>query len=237
MGICISSNNSSIPLKTETIDNTDKATLYPSLKLDSTISTSISSVKSTIISSLINSKQSLSPGILLLKEINTARINPKAYSIKISNLQSLIKYNPLNNKYYISYNDNTKIKIKTGTKGIKHCVDYLLSLQSFTLLPLIHINELKLPFPNNPELYLDKAYIKSQLSLLQRKYNHIYTIVNFHYDINTEPIASALSQIIDDSYSNYQRRYNIFNKDIKYISINYEEATNGKYIYYIVFAK
>ena len=67
-----------------------------------------------------------------------------------------------------------------------------------------------------------------------------YEIINFHYDKTTfSPELSVLSQIVDDTSSNYQRRMNIFNTKTDSVGINCIKINTHPSLYciYLVFAR
>ena len=84
------------------------------------------------------------------------------------------------------------------------------------------------------ESYQNQILTKIKNDLL--KYN--IQVNNFHYDImNSNIELSVLLQIVDDTNSMFQRRKNIFGKNIKYIGLNIGKIENGLYCYYLLFGK
>ena len=55
--------------------------------------------------------------LLMLNEINSVRINPKNYSLKLKNLIPMIDSNIHNKKPFLVYNDDIKIELNKGIEA------------------------------------------------------------------------------------------------------------------------
>ena len=176
--------------------------------------------------------------ILMLNEINSVRLNPKNYSLKLKNLIPMITNNNANqDKTFLIYDEDIKIELKKGVSAFQTCIDYLNSSNLITLEPIEFISTLKIPFPNeDTSLCLDKAYISKHIEQIRNKVKHKYEIYDFQYDISPNPVLSTIIQVVDDTNSNLQRRNNILSDVIKYVGISYGEIKKGIYCFYLLFA-
>ena len=175
--------------------------------------------------------------VLMLNEINSVRINPKNYSLKLKNLMPMINSNQTKNKIFLVYDDDIKIELKKGTTAFKACIDYLNGKTISQLEPIELIEELKIPFPSdNTALCLDKGYISKHIDIIRDKVKNKYEIYDFQYDISPNPVLSTVIQVVDDTNANFQRRNNIMSDAIKYVGISYGEIKKGIYCFYLLFA-
>ena len=175
--------------------------------------------------------------ILMLNEINSVRLNPKNYSLKLKNLIPMITNNANQHKTFLIYDEDIKIELKKGVSAFQACIDYLNSSNLITLEPIEFISTLKIPFPNeDTSLCLDKAYISKHIEQIRSKVKNKYEIYDFQYDISPNPVLSTIIQVVDDTNSNLQRRNNILSDVIKYVGISYGEIKKGIYCFYLLFA-
>lgn len=175
--------------------------------------------------------------VLMLNEINSVRLTPKNFSIKLKNLIPMIKSNPSNNKIFLIYDDDVKIELKKGVVAFKSCIEYLNNRNNITLEPIEFVEDLAIPFPHhNSKLCLDKNYISKCIDDIREKIKNKYDIFDFQYDISPNPVLSTIIQVVDDTNANFQRRNNILSESVKYVGISYGEVKKGIYCFYLLFA-
>ena len=172
----------------------------------------------------------------MVREFNIVRTSPEKYSEKIISFLPCLKYNLNNNKPYFDIPNITKINLIKGKEGFDICIDQFKRMKN--LEPLELKSELSFPFPhNNTNLCNDKDYITNNFLEMNKKLKDLFYIRGFHYDINiNNPEYSTLMQIIDDNNSNGQRRFQILDKDIKYVGISSGRIKKNLYCIYVVFA-
>ena len=174
--------------------------------------------------------------LLMLNEINSVRINPKNYSLKIKNLIPMIDSNIHNKKTFLVYDNDIKIELKKGVETFISCIDFLTNKITCTLEPIEFKEELKIPFPkDNINLCLDKNYISKSIDTIRENVKNKFEIYDFQYDISPNPVISTIIQVVDDTNSNYQRRNNIMSDVIKYVGISFGEVKKGIYCFYLLF--
>jgi hypothetical protein len=174
--------------------------------------------------------------LLMLNEINSVRINPKNYSLKLKNLIPMIDSNIQNKKTFLVYDNDIKIELKKGVETFISCIDYLTNKNACTLEPMEFKDELKIPFPkDNIDLCLDKNYISKSIDTIRENVKNKFEIYDFQYDISPNPVISTIIQVVDDTNSNYQRRNNIMSDVIKYVGISFGEVKKGIYCFYLLF--
>lgn len=177
----------------------------------------------------------------LLKEINLLRINPKCYSIKLRQCLEHIKLNTLNNKYYFYYDrddNNRKLKLKITKDNFNECITYLNTFDNELLQPLEYSSELTIPFPSDDtSLAYDKHYLCEQIEQLKQRIKNKFVFIDFQYDISTDPVTSAIIQVVDSKKVNYQRRNNFLNENARYVGISYGKVSDELFCFYLVFAK
>jgi hypothetical protein len=181
--------------------------------------------------------------IQMIIEINNIRNNPQSLIPKIEKYKN--KISNYGKHFFINIDQNNKLKLSKGKSVFESCQSYLEKKKPLSSLFLK--NELTFPFPeyeqNNIEMKLEdcinESYLTPTLTKIKNdllKYN--IQVNNFHYDImNSNIELSVLLQIVDDTNSMFQRRKNIFGKNIKYIGLNIGKIENGLYCYYLLFGK
>lgn len=185
----------------------------------------------------------------IFKEINSARVNPKEYIKKVKNYKTKI-YNE-NNQFYFKISENSSIKLRSGQEAFDNCISFLERQEP--LKPLNFVDCVKLDdfsyFINNTNIGTNDSLLEECTSLnflstaIENKIQEIkdkYEMINFHYDKNIfSPELSVISQIVDDTSSNYQRRKNIFSSETDTIGINSIKINLRPSLYciYLVFAK
>ena len=188
-------------------------------------------------SSVLNTNQKQIPLTsneqIMLSEINLARQFPQNYSIKLQTLFPLIKSD--SKKHFLIYNDDIKIELKRGASAFSQCID-LLNKRTNSLEPVELVEELAIPFPKDSKLILDKEYISKCIETIKSSTNNRYDIFDFQYDISPNPVLSTMIQVVDDTNSNFQRRNNILNENVKYVGISYGEFKKGIFCFYLLFA-
>ena len=131
-------------------------------------------------------------------------------------------------------------KLVEGLPAFKEAIKFLeLYYKKYSSLKrLIHVSELKIPFPQDLKLVEDNNYIKNKAYEIQKKLKDKYEITGYTYDITYKDAElSTIMQIVDDNYGNKNRRNNLLNKDINYIGINYKQLNDEQYAVYILLAK
>lgn len=175
--------------------------------------------------------------VLMLNEINSVRLTPKNYSVKLKNLIPMIKGSTANNKIFLIYDDDVKIELKKGVTAFKSCIEYLNNRNNIALEPIEFVEDLVIPFPHhNSKLCLDKNYISKCIDDIREKIKNKYEIFDFQYDISPNPVLSTIIQVVDDTNANFQRRNNILSESVKYVGISYGEVKKGIYCFYLLFA-
>jgi hypothetical protein len=174
--------------------------------------------------------------LLMLNEINSVRINPKNYSLKLKNLIPMIDTNIQNKKTFVVYDDDIKIELKKGVEAFNECIDFLTNKHTISLEPILFKEELKIPFPkDNINLCLDKTYISNSIENIKENVKNKYEIYDFQYDISPNPVISTIIQVVDDTNANFQRRNNIMSDIVKYVGISFGEVKKGIYCFYLLF--
>ena len=187
----------------------------------------------------------------IFKEINFARTKPIEYSKKIKNLKKSIYID--NNQYYFKINESSSFKLKIGPEAFDNCISFLKSQSP--LKPFILCDDIKFDdftyFSSqnrNSEVGTDTLlhectsfqFLSDVIEKKIEQSKENYEIINFHYDKTTfSPELSVLSQIVDDTSSNYQRRMNIFNTKTDSVGINCIKINTHPSLYciYLVFAR
>lgn len=185
-------------------------------------------------SKIINESLLPAPSDPMLNEINLARTNPKEYSIKINEVLDKIQYN--NGKHILVYDDEIRIEVLRGKEHFISCIKYLKDICQ-KMLPLISVDELKIPFPENrSNLILCRDYISKEIEKKNKEIKGKYTIIDFQYDICPNPILSTLVQVVDDTSASLQRRKNILDKKAKYVGITSGVMKKDIFCFYLLFA-
>lgn len=170
---------------------------------------------------------------IMLSEINLARQFPQNYSVKLQTLLPMIKSDTKKN--FLIYNDDIKIELKSGLAAFNQCIE-LFNKRTHSIEPIELVDELSIPFPKDTNLILDKDYISKCIENIKSTTNNRYDIFDFQYDISPNPVLSTMIQVVDDTNSNYQRRNNILNENVKYIGISHGEFRKGIFCFYLLFA-
>ena len=174
--------------------------------------------------------------LLMLNEINSVRINPKNYSLKLKNLIPMIDANVHNKKPFLVYDDDVKIELNKGIEAFNACIDFLCNQNSISLEPMEFKEELKIPFPkDNISLCLDKNYINQSIDTIRNNVQNKFEIFDFQYDISPNPVISTIVQVVDDTNADFQRRNNIMSDVIKYVGISCGEVKKDIYCFYLLF--
>ena len=177
----------------------------------------------------------------LFIQINKLRNNCLSYSKKIDFFSKFVeeiegeKYLSLEMTEFISNS-----KLVEGLPAFKEAIKFLeLYYKKYSSLKrLIHVSELKIPFPQDLKLVEDNNYIKNKAYEIQKKLKDKYEITGYTYDITYKDAElSTIMQIVDDNYGNKNRRNNLLNKDINYIGINHKQLNDEQYAVYILLAK
>jgi hypothetical protein len=182
----------------------------------------------------------------MLQQINSIRNNPLDFCKKIKFYSKYIVKFP--DKIYLIYNEDKKyynFKLNKGLPAFNQTINLLKNLsvnminEKLKLIKLIHLDELKIPFPEyDNENAKNNSYIKSQFKFIREKLKGKYEVLNYHYDITyKDSELSILMQIIDDNFSNKKRQKNLLRLDTKYVGINYGKIENNLIVVYLVFAK
>jgi hypothetical protein len=174
--------------------------------------------------------------LLMLNEINSVRINPKNYSLKLKNLIPMIDSNIHNKKPFLVYDDDIKIELNKGIEAFNACIDFLCNKNASSLEPMELKEELKIPFPkDNISLCLDKNYINQSIDTIRNNVKNKFEIYDFQYDISPNPVLSTVVQVVDDTNADFQRRNNIMSDVIKYVGISCGEVKKDIYCFYLLF--
>jgi len=182
--------------------------------------------------------------IEMLKEINLIRLNPIFYADKIRDFMKFIKTDKNTNRKYFLVNKNTKINLLKGEVAFLDCLDFIKDFdmkikETNKILNELELKEeLKFPFPlDNPELCINKDYIKESLLKLKSSIKGNFKLKGFHYDLSTnDPEISTILQIVDDNNSGCKRRNMLLDESIKYIGVNIGKLKDNLYCIYLVFA-
>jgi hypothetical protein len=192
----------------------------------------------------INSEFSASDFVF---EINKARQNCKVYSFKIKTLKKKIKFDNKNSENYLMINEK-KIILRNDFINFDKSSIYLEDLYNELeskfkiLLQLIHIDELKIPFNNDLNIN-DNNYIALYVEKLKNKYKGVYEIIDYFslISINDPEIFTFVNCIGENNDNTNNNKKEIlkliFDKDIKYISLNYKTIQDNNCIINILFAK
>ena len=174
--------------------------------------------------------------LLMLNEINSVRINPKNYSLKLKNLIPMIDTNIQSKKTFVVYDNDIEIELKKGVEAFNACIDFLTNRQTISLEPIAFKEELKIPFPKGDiSLCLDKNYISNSIDFIRENIKNKYEIYDFQYDISPNPVISTIIQVVDDTNANFQRRNNIMSEIVKYVGISFGDVKKGIYCFYLLF--
>ena len=137
MGVCATCKTISLPCNNncECVDSQQSNSNQHSIQKNISTSTTANNKEMTNISN----KQTANPyskfDILMINEINSVRLTPKNYSLKIKNLIPLIKANK-NSKIYLIYDDDVKIELKKGVTAFKNCIEFLNNRNNIALEPI-----------------------------------------------------------------------------------------------------
>ena len=237
MGVCATCKTISLPCNNngECVDSQQSNSNLHSIQKNISTSTTANNKEMTNISN----KQTVNPyskfDILMINEINSVRLTPKNYSLKIKNLIPLIKANK-NSKIYLIYDDDVKIELKKGVTAFKNCIEFLNNRNNIALEPIEIVDELAIPFPSDIKLSLDKDYISRCIDDIRKSTKNRYDIFDFQYDISPNPVLSTIVQVVDDTNANFQRRNNILSENVRYVGISYGEIKKGIFCFYLLFA-
>jgi hypothetical protein len=102
---------------------------------------------------------------------------------------------------------------------------------------LIHLDELKIPFPDDEEKLQDRDYLNKCIEDIDIKVDGKYTLTKSHIDITSIDnvnyfIENAFNEISTLNTVNYW----VFNKVKNYIGINFKKDNRGNYIIYLLYA-
>lgn len=238
MGVCATCKTISLPCNNsgECVDSQQSNNNLHSIQKNISTSTTANNKEMTNISN----KQTVNPyskfDILMINEINSVRLTPKNYSLKIKNLIPMIKANSTNSKIYLIYDDDVKIELKKGVTAFKNCIEFLNTRNNIALEPIEIVDELAIPFPSDIKLSLDKEYISRCIDDIRTSTKNRYEIFDFQYDISPNPVLSTIVQVVDDTNANFQRRNNILSENVRYVGISYGEIKKGIFCFYLLFA-
>jgi hypothetical protein len=174
-------------------------------------------------------------------QINTLRNNCLAYTKKIDFFSKFIE--EIKGEKFLTLEMNDFISNSILVQGLPAFKEAIKFLEIYykkysTLDRLVHINDLKIPFPNDVKLLIDKNYIHNKAEEIKKKFKGKYEVTGYTYDITFKDAElTTIMQIVDDNYGNKNRRNNLLNKDIKYIGINYKKLNDEQYAVYILLAK
>jgi hypothetical protein len=174
-------------------------------------------------------------------QINTLRNNCLAYTKKIDFFSKFIE--EINGDKFLTLEMNDFISNSILVQGLPSFKEAIKFLEIYykkysTLNRLVHISDLKIPFPNDVKLVIDKNYIHNKAEEIKKKFKGKYEVTGYTYDITYKDAElTTIMQIVDDNYGNKNRRHNLLNKDIKYIGINYKKLNDEQYAVYILLAK
>ena len=182
----------------------------------------------------------------MLNQINAIRTKSLAYCKKIYFYSKFIE--ELSGKKYLYIDQDDDPSIYTLVRGVSAFEETIILLQTlnqkmidekFQLEKLVHIDELKIPFPNfNINLAKDISYIDSQFEEIKKNLKGKYEVTHHHYDVTYKDAdISTLMQLVDDNYCQKRRQRNLLRKQTKYVGINYGNIDNNLIVVYLVFAK
>ena len=184
----------------------------------------------------------------IFKEINTIRSNPKEYIKKVKQYKTRVY--TVKDQTYFKISESSSIKLRSGTKAFDSCISFLRKQEP--LEPLQFSDYVKLDdfsyfanstLSNSDNLMTECTSLNFLSGAIEKKIEECKTtfeIKNFHYDRTTfSPDLSMLSQVVDDTSSNYQRSKNIFDSSVDTIGINAIKINCKPNLYciYLVFAK
>ena len=179
-----------------------------------------------------NIKNNNSYTIKILDLINLIRSSPLSYKDKLEEEENKNIFHEIelkDNKKIIEYFYKTKnknIKLKNGKDTIKNAIDFLETKESMKELELK--DEIKIPIPKDYKK--PKKEIEENINKL--KENNIQ-IDDYFFDKFDEPETTIILTIIN----NIKNRDKIFNKDYKYIGINFNKNDKGLFIVIFSFSK
>lgn len=170
-----------------------------------------------------------------VKELNLLRRSPAKYCDKIRQHMIYI------HKYNIYCYDNPpypKISLVNGESSFKDCINALTKLES-SLSEVELRQEIAVEVPTKIEEMNNKTKMAELLKDKRKQLNmyDLYRNIGFHYDnasLNAE--ASLVLQLVDDNNSNYLRRLNLINPNVRYIGISVGKINSNRYILYFTFA-
>lgn len=106
------------------------------------------------------------------------------------------------------------------------------------LAPIEFREDLVIPVPEASSDWKKQESITSGLTKLKTDTNGKYSSLTFNLDLGvSDPVISAVLQIVDDSNFKGRRRANILDKDVKYAGISHAAKGKKSFCSYIAFAK
>lgn len=170
----------------------------------------------------------------LLSEINQIRTTPHAYTVKIAKyIQSIVIRE---NKQLLNVGNEVYIALNKGKIAFDEAIEFLSHCKPTE--PLEMSNELRINMEDENEDITSLRYIQNAFTKKSENINSSYEIIGFHYDKSVDNAEiSAILQIVDDTGSNYVRRYNLMNEKAKFVGISAMCIKQNVYCYYLVFGK
>lgn len=183
-------------------------------------------------------------GDSFVKEINILRNDITEYTKKIEKYGKLINTDKVTNKKYFKILSSLeqKIYLPTGNTPYIKSVSVLkefhkkLKEDNIVLQPLIRVEELQLPFPEDLNQTFKIESIKERIWAMRERVCSRYNILHFHFDIIFDDAEfSTVMKIAYDSVSLNSMPEGLLKSNIKYIGVNSLRVLE-MYIVYIIYA-
>ena len=173
-----------------------------------------------------------------IKELDKARTDFLGFSQKL--MDSITNFDSIQNKINEISEKNTRNKLSRTKEDFKMALDFFEELQrekikgkKKDLNELIEIDDLKLPIPSNRQELNELKYHKKFVRRFNFKFNKKFKINKMIFGcVHEDPQISFLLYITKDIKN---LRY-LFDKEIKYFGMDFEENFNGTIFITVVLA-
>ena len=167
----------------------------------------------------------------ILDEINQIRKSPPKYAKKLESMMRYIKQVKKRSIFIFSYPGAEKVSLPTGTKIFLKVVNTLKDTQPLEILT--YNEEIKINVDKNN---IDQKKLKEIIADKRKGLRLKYPYFTVNLDIITNPVVSAVMQLVDDNPFQGQRRDAILNKNFTNFAVTQFQDRTGRNFNLVCFA-
>lgn len=169
-----------------------------------------------------------------MEQINLARTNPSEFAQKVLSVLSHIKDEE--GKLVFELESGLKVGLVKGEQAFLEIAEMLRNQTAMS--PIEFKEDLIIPVPEAHTEWKKQESITAGLTKLKNDTNGKYQSLTFNLDLGvSDPLLSAILQVVDDSNFKGKRRVNILDKDVKFAGISHAAKGKKSFCSYIAFAK